>query len=287
MPSPEPRIFSSTSDVTRLGLVCKNIIIDFPISIGVAWAIAQRNFKTKYRTSKLGYLWAVLSPTMYAVIFVVVREGMKSRGLSIDTQGVPPGLFAFVGIALFQVWMDGLLGQVDVIRANRGIASNVDIPSEAFFMATLIGTMIDTGIRIIMVLIALLLFGISPGPFVWLFPFVAVALVFTGNAIGYLLAPISNIYRDIRNTIQSITLGILLISPIFYPATQDESSWLYVVNLANPLAVMVTTARETLIGTEFMLAGPAIIWMISLMLLTLVMIIVMRIIHLILVERLG
>jgi len=280
-------VFSSRSDVTRLSWVARGVLRDLPTSLRLGWLMTVRDFKTEYKTNKLGYLWAVLTPAMYAVLFVVVREGMKSRGLRIDTGTFPPGLFAFVGIALFQVWMEGLLGQINVIRKNKNLISELRVPPEAFFFAPLFGGMIHLAIRLVIMVAGVLAFGLTPAASIWMLPLLGLALIFTGNAIGFLLTPFSTFYRDIHTAIRTFSLGILLMSPVFYPATTDETSVLYTINMLNPFAATVATARDTILGGDFILLTPAILWTTVLLLLVGVNFLIVRIVHPILMEKLG
>ena len=286
MENPKVDIFSSRSDVTRLGHVIRSIFNDLPRAASLGWTLAVRDFKLRYMRNALGYVWVLLSPLLYAFIFVVVRHGMKGAGLHIDTGGIHPGLFALVGIVLFQGWLEGLMTQLEILRSNKNIVRAMSVPAETFFIAGLLFSGFGLLARLGIVALGLIVLGEVPKATWWQFPLWSMAAMVTGSAIGYLLSLIANFYRDIRTTLQSISLGILLVSPVFYPPTTNPEAVLYYLNIANPFGATMATARDSLLGGSLVLFGPALVWSGVLFILVLAMSIVNRITYRIVSERL-
>jgi len=87
--------------------------------------------------------------------------------------------------------------------------------------------------------------------------------------------------------IDASSLGLLLISAIFFPPTADTNSILYLINPYNPIAALINTARDFLVGGQFLLFNASCIWIAVLFTLFIINMILMRVISPILIERLG
>jgi lipopolysaccharide transport system permease protein len=207
-------------------------------AIGISWELATRDIASNFRQSKLGFLWMLLQPALYGLIFVIIKFGMSNAGFEIDTGNVSPALFALVGMTLYQAWIEALQRQLDSIRSMKSMLKTVRIPSSALFLAPSFISMIHLAARLC-----------------------AILVVFTAQAIGALLLPIASLYRDVSQFVSSIAMGILLLSPILYPATTNTDSILHKINLANPLGSTVNTARDLLLGGEFILLTSTYVWL--------------------------
>ncbi len=279
--------WSSRSETARPFTLIKRIVRDLPIAASMGWQLAMRGLAVSYRNSKLGYLWLVLQPAAYAGIFVIIKFGMRGAGFDVDTGHVAPALFALVGMTLYQAFFEALNEQIDAIRRSRDVLKTLRVPAEAFFLAPLITSLVSLFIRLALIAIFLLIFQPALPTTAWFFPLTAIGVVFVGCALGYVLLPFASLYQDIRRTVQSMTLGALLLSPILYPATTNTDSLLHIINVYNPLAALVATARDVLFDGSFVLLDAAIGWLIAGVIATAVMSLIVRAVLPILVERVA
>lgn len=249
-----------TDAATRYNRALLQALADLPQSLSLAWDIAWRDFQSRYVGTWAGCFWAVLSPLLYSGIFVAVRQLIHDRGLALETDGVHPAVFAFFGVAVYQVWFDSVLNQVNYLRRASSLLTSLRIQPEAFFLSQLLLSWLDLAVRIGIITLAMALFLVEPGPHAWAAPLLLVMTVLTGNVIGYVLAFPGSFYQDVAKMLQSISLGILLISPIFYPAATDPDSLMYRVQLFNPLACTLSAARSAAFGVDVVLLWPALMW---------------------------
>ena len=79
--------------------------------------------------------------------------------------------------------------------------------------------------------------------------------------VGLLLAPWASLYGDVRKALSSISLPLILISPIFYPAAERTGSVLYWLNLVNPVASPLAVLSDALQGKLWSLYSiPLLVW---------------------------
>jgi len=277
--------YSSKSVSRRIDRLAITIVKDLPKALLLGWSLALRDIKAKYRQTALGLVWPVLYPLAYSAIFVALLE---AKGISGDIGGVPAGAYIFCGLAIFQVWIEELKGQLEILRKNKDVASKLVVPPETFFYASFFQSMFNLMIRVVLIFLAFLVFGIDLGfATSCLFVFFAAFCVFSASVIGFVLQPFSVLYRDVAQTINSLTMGLLLLSAIFYAPTTDIESVLFTVNSYNPLAVFVNTGRDFLVGGEHVLLGAAMVWMPVLIGVFMLQLLMLRVVYPIVIERMG
>lgn len=237
-----------------------NVSQQIPQSLSLAWMLAWRDFQSRYVGSRAGYFWALLSPVLYASIFVILRNQLHGRGFQVNTGGIPAGLFALIGVAVFQVWYESLTNQVNHLRRGASLLRSLRIQPEVFFLSQLLLSFMDLGVRLAIIALAVLVFRVSISPDAWAAPPLAIMAVFTGNVLGYVLALIGSFYQDVTKFLQSISLGLLLGTPIFYASTNDATSTLHWIQIFNPLACTIAAARNALFGGEPGFLVPSLIW---------------------------
>ncbi|GGC05155.1 hypothetical protein GCM10007205_12930 [Oxalicibacterium flavum] len=259
---------------------------EFPHTVSLAWVLAWRDFQARYIGSKAGYFWVLLSPALYGVAFIFVRGALTQHGVEIGTNGVNPVVFAFFGICLYQVWFEALTNQLNYLRKGSAFLKNMKIQPEIFAVSQIILSFLDLGVRIVLIVGVSLIFGVPPTLSWILSVFFMVLAIFTGSAIGYVLALPSSFYSDISKFISSISFVLLIGSPVFYQASSSPDSVAYWIQVCNPFAATLVTARDFMFGGDLNFLIPAIIWSVVLLILSVIMMAGYRIVMPLVMERL-
>ncbi|GEM_PF-4015288 len=242
----------------------RNVILDLfkqiPNTFSIAWMLAARDIKSKYTGSLLAYFWIVLTPLVYAVVFVFVREHFSKSGLVSDSGHVPSIMVAFSGVLLWQVWLETLLKQIDFIRSGKSFLYSLRVPVEVFFFSRLISSVMDFLVRGIIIILFAMFTGSSLGLSSVMSLAAFFCLVATSNCLGLYLALPGSFFPDVTRTIQSLSLGIFLASPVFYSIDFHTNSILIVLNMFHPFGAWLQTFRDAAFGGDFVMLWPSIIW---------------------------
>src|SRR5688572_16596849 len=84
----------------------------------------KRDITTLYKQTLLGPLWLILQPILTALVFTVIFG--RLAGLSTD--GVPPFLFYFSGIFIWNFFSEVLLKTSDTFIVNADLFGKVFFP---------------------------------------------------------------------------------------------------------------------------------------------------------------
>lgn len=223
-------------------------------SVGDGWTLAIRSVRTQIQSHLIGYAWNFLIPVIYAICFVFVKQSLSISGeQTSDSSHLWGVIRAFTGITLFHLWFQILKDVSEFIRRNRGILKGLNIGVSPFVLGIVFEGFISLMIRVMTVFIALVLLGLEfPNSILALLWIVSalLGLLSSAVAIGLTLAPWSVLYGDVSKALQSLSLPIILVSPIFYPAVTRTDVPLYWVNMVNPIASPLAVIADSLTGSQ-------------------------------------
>lgn len=202
----------------------------------------------------IGYAWVLVTPVLYAACYIFIKRQLSSGH---DESAVNAGwdvLRAFAGITLLQCWMQVVKSMSEFIRQHRGILRGLNIGPAPFVVAIVIEGGIAFFIRAALIVTAIPVLGLAfPSSISSWFWFAACfgSLLVSAAAVGLLLAPWAVLYGDVRKALSSLSLPVVLISPIFYPAIEHAGSALYWLNVFNPLASPLAVIMNVLQGGDW------------------------------------
>ena len=206
-----------------------------------------RDVKVKYKQTVLGFLWAILQPLALMSIFVF----FFSKLLKISTDGLPPVIFYFSGLLLWNLFSSALSGSSNSMVENANIIKKVYFPRLIIPISSILASFFDfmMGFLIFIGIIFYYYFADESIQFsilVSLFYFVlglALTLI-TAFGLGSLFASLNVKYRDFRYIIPFLIQFLMFISPVIYPISiLKDIVWAKYLLALNPLTGALNLAR--------------------------------------------
>jgi lipopolysaccharide transport system permease protein len=223
----------------------KNIGKDLIAGRELAWRLFIRDLSAQYRQTYFGYAWALLPPLLASLTFIY----LNSQGiLKVDTGEIPYPAFAMIGTLLWQVFVDAIMSPPTALNQAKPMLAKINFPREAILMAGIFMVVFNFLIRLILVAAVLFWWGITPSLAVLFFPIAMAVLLMTGFCIGLAVTPIAGLYGDITRAIPIVAGFWMLFTPVVYPLRTEGLSG--VIATWNPVAPLITTARESLTGVD-------------------------------------
>lgn len=210
-------------------------------SLLYAWTM--RTVRARYKQSLLGGLWAIIQPTVTALIFSFVFTYF----VPIDTKGIPYLLFSYTALAPWIFFTTALGDMVEALVNNMNLVSKIYFPREILPMAALLARLLDFGIASLLLVLFMLYFGVAVDLYALLFwPVVVAIQVAIVLGIGLLGAAINVFYRDIKPVIALVLQLWLYATPIIYPV-DVVPPWLRAYYFLNPMAGIIEAYRDILL----------------------------------------
>ena len=212
-----------------------------------------RNIAGQFRQSFLGYVWIALPPVATTLIFTMLR---RAQVVNVPMEGhvLPYALFALIGTTLW-----GFFSQLTIMAtmsiANAGVlVTRVYFPREVLVLSAIGNAVVNFGIRLVVVVLSFALLGFHPPWQVVFFPLLLVPMLAFGVGLGFILAPINTMMRDMGRVLEFAFQFGMFLAPTIYPTpdiARDIGRWkvaLYWLHNLNPVSHFIQ-AVDTLVET--------------------------------------
>lgn len=215
----------------------------------------QRQVTRAYRTSYLGFVWAILGPLIWVFFLSLIFSqviGIRSRVVEGDPT-LNFGLFLYCGLLPFLAFSEAVSKGLNSIRGSSGLVKKVIFPLELLPFTNVMTSMVDKFFGIGALLVVLLVFGRTLHWTLVLLPLVIVLQLIFIMGLTYLVAVLGTYAPDFGEITRPIVRGMFFFTPILWPPERlpEDLRW---VQDYNPLAYLVEAYRGLILYGE--LPGP-------------------------------
>jgi lipopolysaccharide transport system permease protein len=213
----------------------------------LAYELASRDVKLRYKQTVLGILWVVLQPLLAAGVlnfaFGIVA-GLKPQG------GTSFFLFSFTGLLAWNVF-SWTLGKTSLsMVGNSYLVSKVYFPRLILPFAGTISTLLDFVVSLGILAVLLLIYRVYPGLAILLLPVWIVLILCLALGVGLIAAALTVDYRDVQHVLPILIPFMLYASPVAYDVSQIPARFQTAFYLLNPLACLIVGFRWSVLGTS-------------------------------------
>ena len=233
------KIYEPTKRSGNLFSLIKEMFKDLFSSLGLAKRLFIRDKKAEYRQSVFGILWAFITPLTNALVWIFLSA---SGAVTVSGTGIPYPLFVFLGTMLWSVFAESVSMPLTQTNASKALISKINFPKEAILVAGFYKTMFNTGIKVLILIIALFFFKITFSITIIGFLLGVVFLALFGIAIGLFITPIGMLYTDIGRAIPIVLSFLMYLTPVVYKGTRFQSLQAFID--LNPLTPIINSTRN-------------------------------------------
>jgi teichoic acid transport system permease protein len=210
----------------------------FAIALGAARAYSRN------QGSYLGQVWAVLTPLMWAGVYLMVF------GVLLGTdKGIGNYIgFLVIGVFLFHFTAANINAGAGAITGNRGLVTSLQFPRALLPFSIVFGELL-TLIPALLVLMVLVPISGEPPQWSWLaLPFAIALQWIFGTGAALFCARLVNDVRDFGNLIPFVIRALMYASGVFYSIDRYAGAGLVGRALAHqPVAIYLELGRATLL----------------------------------------
>jgi lipopolysaccharide transport system permease protein len=235
--------------------------------------LVRREFTGRYRNSLGGAVWSFAQPLfMLAVYTLAFGVILKSPwGLSVNTQDF--SLLLFAGLIIFNAFVECLRRAPTLISSNPNFVKKVVFPLEILPWVQAFNAMATVATSLVIWCLGYVLLVGTPHASVLYFPLVLVAFFPVLLGVGWLLAALGVISRDLDPLVGMAAQALLFLTPIFF-SREAAPAMLQPVLLLNPLTFVIEQTRHVLfaglapdfVGLALYMFGAVVFSVLSLML---------------------
>lgn len=206
-------------------------------------AFAADEVQQRYRRSKLGILWIIISYVFFVAAISLFFGGFSSKGASDFTA------FVAVNYAMFSFLVANLTDGCAVFRTSRTWISSVPVPHSVHVLKSVARSAFVFAITMVIAAAVLLVTVHLTDPVAWLSVPAFVVLLFNAVLIQTYLGYITARFRDFEHLIQSLTRILFFTTPILWVRTeQPEGSIRRMIAEINPFTHALDIFSAPLLG---------------------------------------
>lgn len=221
------------------------------VGLGELWryrellrALAVRDVKVRYKQTVLGFLWAVLQPFLFMVVFTVLLHNVG--GVQGDP-GVPYPVFTYGGLLIWNYFSDGVSRAAASLVTNNVLVSKVYFPRLTAPLSGVLSPLLDFGVGLV-VLVGLMVhydYGVSSS--LALLPLCLLLAVVAASGFGIWFSALNVKYRDVSYAMSFVVQIWMFLSPVVYTSKSVQGTWRLIYSL-NPMGGIVLGFRRGIVG---------------------------------------
>lgn len=208
----------------------------------------------RYKGSILGVLWSFFNPLLLLTVYTFLFGHVFKSKWGLPNEGT--GEFAvmlFVGMIVHSLLAECANRAPTLIVSNANYVRKIVFPLETLAWVVVGTALFHALVSIVVLLLAqVLLMGTFPLT-VLMLPVVLICFLPVVVGTVWLLSSIGVFVRDMQQAVVILTLALLFLAPVFYPASMLSEDYRWILS-ANPLTLIIEQSRDVLIwgrGPDF------------------------------------
>ena len=205
--------------------------------------LIRKELKVKYKSSLLGFVWTLLNPTLYLVVFSIVFKFILQSGVQYFA------IFLLSGLLAWNLFSAAVSGGTTSMVANAPLVQKVWMPREILPLAAIGAALMHFLFQLAVLIGALLIFQ---KPMAWSYlPLLALALVVLlvfSAALAIAFSAMNVYLRDLQHLLELVLLAWFWMSAIVYPYRQvaDRLGSRASLLLLNPMIPVITAFQKVI-----------------------------------------
>lgn len=218
-------------------------------SLTLIYHFAERESKSRYKRSILGWFWSFFNPLVtvgvYWFVFGIVYKAMPPETANGNAENF--GLYLFSGLIVWSLFTGLVNGSMGWLSSVSDLRKKIYFPTETALLGGAASNLVQT----ILEAVVLLVIMIALSNIGWTFVFLVVSMVFAlgfGLGLGFMASVLNARYRDIQYFVGILLNAAFFGVPIVYTPDLLESERIpevaRVIVEWNPAALFVEISRD-------------------------------------------
>jgi lipopolysaccharide transport system permease protein len=214
--------------------------------------LVRRDFVARYKQTLLGPAWFVIQPILTSVVFTIVFK----RVANISTDGLPPYLFYFCGLVIWDYFSRSINSTATAFVTHAHLFEKVYFPRLIVPLSSVISNLFSFAIQLCIFLGFYFYFmfftpaktSINANLFLLALPLLVLQTLCFALGVGLWISALTAKYRDFTFVMTFLTQLWMYATPVIYPVSTIPEQWRFIMVL-NPMAAVVALFRHAFFGT--------------------------------------
>jgi len=220
---------------------------------------AKSQLKSEVATSYLSWLWWILDPLLFMLVYTFVSLIVFGRGEQYFSA------FIFIGYTTYKFFQSTLNSSVRLVSTNKAIVKNIYIPKHILLMIEMLVNGFGAIISFLLVFAAMAIYRVPLTLHVFQFIPLVLLLVAVTFALSTFLMHMGVFVEDLANIVRVLLRLVFYMSGVFYSISKriTEPSLRLLLLKVNPIAFIIDQMREALLYGGSLDWQTYLIWLVA------------------------
>ena len=218
-------------------------------SITLIYHFAERESKSRYKRSVLGWFWSFLNPLVtvgiYWFVFGVVYRAVPPETSNGNAENF--GLYLFTGLVIWTLFTGLVDGSMEWLSSVSDLRKKIYFPTETALLGGAASNLVQSTLEVVVLLVIMAALSNIGWTLVFLPVAMALALGF-GLGLGFIVSVLNARYRDIKYLVGILLNVAFFAVPIVYTHELLESEKIPEIARLfvewNPAALFIEISRD-------------------------------------------
>lgn len=206
--------------------------------------LVKKDFKFKYRRSRLGILWSLLNPLLMIMVLSIVFSTLFNH----HTPNYI--LYLLTGKLIFDFFSESTSSAMRAINGNASLIRKIYVPRYLFPISKSIFSLINLTFTLIILFVIMLFSKIQWFWTVLLFPLPILYLFIFAVGFGLLLSAYAVFFKDLNHIYSVVITAWMYLTPIIYPIDIIPDKYRTIIE-ANPMYYYISLFRDIVLNGSF------------------------------------
>ena len=204
------------------------------------WQLAVHDLRSRYASTLLGGVWAIVSPAVTILVFWFVSV----YGLRLSLQDGPPYfLVLFCGFVPWMMFSDAVMGGASGVLSHAYLVKKIAFPLEILPIVKVVSAVIVHVFLVALLILILLASGVPPTVHYLDAIYFLVAMVVFAAGLAWLFSALHVFSRDLAHALGAVMTIWFWATPILWPLQNVNGTARAIVHL-NPIVFVVEGYRN-------------------------------------------
>lgn len=216
---------------------------------------AKASLKSEVSNSHLGWIWWILEPLLFMLIYLFVGIVVFKKGEKYFA------IFVFIGLSMWNFFNKGINNSVKTVSRNSAIVGKIYIPKYILLLSDLGQLLIKMFISFFIVFIMMGFYRVKININVIYFIPIIISLFMITFGISCIMLHFGVYVEDLRNLINVGFRLLFYLTGIFYSIEKRVPKRLgHILLKANPIACLIDSCRKSLLYCQTPARKLIIMW---------------------------
>ncbi len=232
-----------------------------PVWVELTRNLAVRDIEVRYKHSLLGLYWALINPLLtagiYGFVFGVIFHASSGK--------IPYAVFLITGLTFWNLLANGIVSATVSVSGNSSLVAKIYFPRVVLPTAAVMARLIDFAFSVVVLTVITAIYRTSVSVTLLAVPLLLCVQLMMTLGLGYLVAALNVLYRDMSQLVGLVLLIWLYLSPVMY-SISTASHTIQTILLLNPMGALIEADRSLIFSghiTDWPYVGAAVVWSVA------------------------